>query len=182
MGCSRSSRPKRPAFCRSGASRALAFRRRPVVRASLRAACGGSGQGQAHGIRGCRFFAGSINHMQGRADGGVVARASRYAACQGVRAVLKCSGAFPPDGRVDWPAPPLARKGRAAEVAPASLQHAPILRCIWRHRSPQRHRTAVGKADRRDGRTVLDRHRNGVRTDGLLDIDKCAAVCAAVYG
>ena len=22
----------------------------------------------------------------------------------------------------------------------------------------------------------------GVRTDGLLDIDKCAAVCAAVYG
>ena len=123
-----------------------------------------------------------INHMQGRADGGVVARASRYAACQGVRAVLKCSGAFPPDGRVDW----LHHLSLGKDVRPRWL--------------PQIYNThpfcgVSGGIDPHNVIELLSARlivsmgvpfwidiETGVRTDGLLDVDKCAAVCAAVYG
>ena len=43
-----------------------------------------------------------VNHGRNGATEEVIANVQAYAASQGLRAALQCSGAFPADGRVDW--------------------------------------------------------------------------------
>ncbi|MDE0452650.1 MAG: phosphoribosylanthranilate isomerase [Gammaproteobacteria bacterium] len=123
-----------------------------------------------------------INHGLGTATAAMIDRVGRYAACHGLRAALQCSGAFPLDGRVDWlydisfgtgvqPGwfPPVDRAhpfcGVSGGIGPDNIVELLSSRLSIAADVP----------------FWIDME-SGVRTDGKLDLDKCAAVCAAIYG
>lgn len=123
-----------------------------------------------------------INHGLGTATRAMVDRVGRYAACHGLRAALQCDGEFPLDGRVDW----LYDISFGAGVRPA-----------WFPRVDRAHpfcgvsggigpdnvaELLSSKLSIAAGVPFWIDMESGVRTDGKLDLDKCAAVCGAIYG
>ena len=123
-----------------------------------------------------------INCGQRAADEAMVARASRYAACRGVRATLQCGGEFPPDGRVDW----LYDISYGTGVRPRwypQVNHAHPFCGVSGGIGPDNViELLTSKLSVANGVPFWIDMETGVRTNGKLDLEKCAAVCAAAFG
>jgi hypothetical protein len=124
-----------------------------------------------------------INHSRDGSTEVQIANCHRFAISMGMRPALQCQGAFPDEPRADWlydvsfglghrPTewPPLGPSsvlcgysgGISPETVASTLAALPL--------------TAA------DDRNFWLDMESGVRTDGLLDIKKCAAVCRLVFG
>lgn len=121
-----------------------------------------------------------INHsFQGSAESHI-ANCARFGKRAGVRAVLQCSGAFPPDLRVDWLFDVSFGKGTVPSAWPRLSEAGPF--CGFSGGlNPHTIRNALEQiAPPPDIPYWVDME-SGIRTDGWLDVAKCEAVCRAVY-
>jgi len=120
-----------------------------------------------------------VNHGFGGSTKTQVGNVVAFAERRRIRALLQCQGDFPDDTRLDWlfdvsfgtgirpdrwPAPSTHFCGYSGGIGPANA--AEVVTAI---------------AAPVDGDYWIDME-SGVRTDGRFDLDKCAAVCRAVYG
>ena len=123
-----------------------------------------------------------VNHGRNGATEEVIANVQAYAASQGLRAALQCSGAFPADGRVDWLYDVSFGEGVKPSAFPVLSQSFPL--CGF-----------AGGLGPDNVREVLSEQlavatgvpfwidmESGVRTGAYLEVDKCQAVCVEVFG
>ena len=122
-----------------------------------------------------------INHRRGAANGTTIARVSRYAACHGVRAALQCDGAFPPDGRVDWLYDISFGTGVRPTRFPQVDRAHPFCGVSGGIGPDNVVELLSSKLSVATGVPFWIDMETGVRTDGKLDLEKCATVCAAIY-
>lgn len=122
-----------------------------------------------------------INHGFAGSSASQVNHCAEYSRRCGVRVVLQCQGEFPSDTRVDWLYDVSFGRGSRPsswpQLAPAGTLcgysggiNAGNVREIL---------TKIGAPDRAPYWIDME---SGVRTDGLFDIEKCEAVCRAVFG
>ena len=123
-----------------------------------------------------------VNHGREGADEHVVNAVSRYAAQHGVRGVLQCNGAFPADQTsVDWLYDVSFGEGvRPTSFPPINVQH-PFCG-ISGGIGPDNVSQLISERIELSGDYLywIDME-SGVRTEGEFDLEKCRAVCAAVY-
>lgn len=122
-----------------------------------------------------------INHGRGPTDSATIGRVSRYAACRGVRAALQCNGAFPADGRVDWLYDVSYGTGIRPTWFPNVDRAYPFCGISGGIGPDNVNELLTTKLSITTGVPFWIDMESGVRTDGKLDLDKCAAVCAAIY-
>lgn len=124
-----------------------------------------------------------VNHGRQGADEHVVDAVSRYAARQGVRGVLQCKGPFPTEQTsVDWLYDVSFGEGvRPESFPPISSQH-PFCG-ISGGIGPNNVDQLISERIELSGDYLywVDME-SGVRTEGAFDLNKCLAVCEAVYG
>jgi hypothetical protein len=124
-----------------------------------------------------------VNHGRDGADDKVVNAVGRYAARQGVRGVLQCNGPFPVrQTAVDW----LYDVSFGEGVRPASyppIRSAHPFCGISGGIAPDNVAGLVAERIELAGDYPywIDME-SGVRSDGRFDLDKCRAVCEAVFG
>lgn len=120
-----------------------------------------------------------INVARGR---GVPSAVEEFSIRRDARGILQCRDGFPADNRVDWlfdtsggrgllpdfwPRPPSGQfAGYAGGLGPDTIEEA---------------LAGIQKAVPAGNRYWLDME-SAIRTDDWLDLDKCEAVCRAVYG
>ena len=123
-----------------------------------------------------------VNHGRAGANEDVVNAVGRYAARQGVRGVLQCNGPFPTEQtRVDWLFDVSFGEGvRPSSFPPIRSEHpfCGISGGISPNNVAQILTDRVEVAD--DCLFWIDME-SGIRSGGAFDLDKCRAVCEAVY-
>lgn len=122
-----------------------------------------------------------INHGFTGSSAEQVNHCAAYSQRCGVRVVLQCQGEFPSDVRVDWLYDVSFGRGSRPSTWP-QLSSAGTLCGFSGGINADNVRevlTSIGAPA--DSSYWIDME-SGVRTDGLFDIEKCEAVCRAVYG
>lgn len=118
-------------------------------------------------------FAGSApNHVEAARD---------YGRRMGVRTVLQCAGAFPTESGVDW----LYDVSFGTGVRPSDWPQLNPNGSFCGYSGGIGPSTVVEILDHiaaPSGALYWIDMESGVRTDGAFDLDKCEAVCRAVYG
>ncbi len=145
--------------------------------------CGKPAQAIANGGRpevDLRGFARlQLNHSRQGSSEAAIANAYSYCLGQGLRLALQCQGEFPADTRADWLFD--VSFGAGARVTAWPVVHRSHPFCGF---SGGLSPTTIGEALSKFRAAVdywIDME-SGVRTDGLLDLGKCAQVCKLIYG
>jgi hypothetical protein len=162
--------------------------RRAMVRAGVRLSahvCGEVARAIVDGRKPPLNLAGfarlQINH--GRAGSNVqeILNSIDYAAAAGVRPALQCQGAFPSIVGVDWLYDVSFGTGAQAGTWPALSTAQPF--CGYSGGlGPDNVQSRLALAPVAQDIPFWIDMESGVRTHGRLDVDKCAAVCEAVFG
>lgn len=122
-----------------------------------------------------------INHSRNGSDEATIQNVHAFGSRCNIRVALQCQRAFPTDDRVDWLYDVSFGSGKMPDTWPAVVSAHPL--CGYSG--------GLGPAN------VVDRLKrfpvvpgvpfwidmeSGVRTAGRFDLEKCAAVCEAVFG
>ena len=105
---------------------------------------------------------------------------SEYASLLGCRAVLQCQGEFPQDPQVDWLYDVSFGRGSRPTSWP-SLPRGKALCGFSGGINAENVRDILETIAAARGSSYWIDMESGVRTDGLMDIGKCEAVCRAVF-
>lgn len=123
-----------------------------------------------------------VNHgIQGSNDA-QVARTGRFARRHGLRAVLQCGVDFPADADVDWLYDVSFGTGRKPTRWPALPDRTAPFCGYSGGIGPDNVATLLAQLEVPDGADFWIDMESGVRSNGRFDLDRCAAVCRAVYG
>lgn len=122
-----------------------------------------------------------INHGFAGSSVEQVNHCADYSRRCGVRLVLQCQGEFPPDGRVDWLYDVSFGRGSRPSSWPR-LAPSGALCGFSGGINADNVRDVLAAIGAPAGSSYWIDMESGVRTDGLFDIEKCAAVCRAVFG
>ena len=121
-----------------------------------------------------------INHGFHGSSVEQVRQCSNYAGRIGARAVLQCQGDFPEDPRVDWLYDVSFGRGSRPTTWPVLPRGAAF--CGFSGGiNADNVREILALIAAAPGSTYWIDMESGVRTDGLLDLGKCEAVCRAVF-
>ena len=121
-----------------------------------------------------------VNHSFSGSNESHIANSSLFGRRHGVRSVLQCLGAFPMDLRVDWLFDTSFGKGAAPSAWPSLPSRGPF--CGFSGGlNPNTVRPVLERIAAPQGALYWIDMESGVRTNGRLDIEKCEAVCRAVY-
>lgn len=122
-----------------------------------------------------------VNHSFEGSSQAQVDHTVRFGRGRGLRAMLQCKGAFPTDNRLDWLFDTSFGRGTSPGGWPKLPAGGPF--CGFAGGINPSNVSGVLKAiDADDGALYWIDMESGVRTDGWLDLDKCEAVCKAVFG
>lgn len=122
-----------------------------------------------------------VNHSFEGSSGGQVENTVRFARSRGLRAMLQCKAAFPADARLDWLFDTSFGRGAAPRAWPRLSSGGPF--CGFSGGiSPGNVADVLKAIDAEDDALYWIDMESGVRTGGWLDLDRCEAVCKAVYG
>jgi hypothetical protein len=122
-----------------------------------------------------------VNHGFAGSTPAQVARCTAFGRAHGVRAVLQCQAAFPPDDGVDWLYDTSFGRGARPTDWPPLAPGGPF--CGFSGGiGPDNVRDVLARIDAPAGVPFWIDMESGVRTDGAFDLAKCEAVCRAVYG
>lgn len=121
-----------------------------------------------------------INHGFSGSSAEQARHCSEYARLMGSRAVLQCQGEFPQDPQVDWLYDVSFGRGSRPTSWPA-LPRGETLCGFSGGINAENVRDILGAIAAAPGSTYWIDMESGVRTDGLLDLGKCEAVCRAVF-
>jgi hypothetical protein len=122
-----------------------------------------------------------VNHSFQGSDAGQIAAARDYGRRMAVRTVLQCAGGFPDEAGVDWLYDVSFGTGVKPDRWPALSDQGPF--CGYSGGiGPATVADTLGRIAAPQGALYWIDMESGVRTDGLLDLAKCEAVCRAVYG
>jgi hypothetical protein len=121
-----------------------------------------------------------INHGFGGSTAEQARHCSEYAHLMGSRAVLQCQGEFPQDSQVDWLYDVSFGRGSRPTSWP-SLPHSEALCGFSGGINADNVRDVLRAIAAAPGSTYWIDMESGVRTDDLLDLGKCEAVCRAVF-
>jgi len=145
--------------------------------------CGKPAQAIANGSRpqvDLRGFARlQLNHSREGSSETAIANAHNYCLGHGLRLALQCQGEFPADTRADWLFDVSFGAGTQVTQWPVVHRNHPF--CGF---SGGLSPTTIKEASSRFRAQAdywIDME-SGVRTDGLLDLEKCEQVCKLVYG
>lgn len=120
-----------------------------------------------------------LNHSREGSSDKVIDNAYRYSARYGMRLALQCQADFPQDTRADWLYDVSFGTGIKVSSWPPVKQAHPF--CGFSGGlSPQTILDSLAKFDT-DAEYWIDME-SGVRTNDLLDINKCQEICELVYG
>jgi hypothetical protein len=120
-----------------------------------------------------------INHGRMGSISEEVGNCAAFGARNGVRPALQCQGPFPALQGVDWLFDASFGTGKRADRWPSLTSKIPF--CGYSGGlGPDNVRDELAKIDTPGVAYWIDME-SGVRTDGRFDIDKCLAVCEAVY-
>ena len=124
-----------------------------------------------------------VNHGREGAGKAVVNAVSRYAACKGVRGVLQCSGPFPTaQSSVDWLYDVSFGEGVRPESFPAINSAHPFCGISGGIGPDNVDQLIAERIEVAADYPYWIDMESGVRTAGAFDLNKCRAVCEAVYG
>lgn len=121
-----------------------------------------------------------VNHSFSGSSSTHIANTVRFGRLHGIRALLQCSTEFPDDSRLDWLFDVSFGRGAKPTKWPTLPQFGPF--CGYSG--------GIGPTNVADIVAAIDAPRtsqfwidmeSGVRTNGLLDLSKCEAVCRAVF-
>ncbi len=122
-----------------------------------------------------------VNHSFEGSNAAQTENTVRFGRSRGLRAMLQCKDAFPVDARLDWLFDTSFGRGTAPRTWPRLPVGGPF--CGFSGGINASNVGDVLKAiDAEDGALYWIDMESGVRTDGWFDLDKCEAVCKAVYG
>jgi len=122
-----------------------------------------------------------VNHSFTGSNEAQIENTIRFGRRLGVRTMLQCKDDFPRESRLDWLFDVSFGTGAAPSHWPALPQSGPF--CGYSG--------GIGPANVADILRAIDAKRgglywidmeSGIRTGGWLDLDKCEAVCKAVFG
>ena len=122
-----------------------------------------------------------VNHGFHGSDDQQVGAVSRFGQQHGLRTVLQCLSSFPDDPRVDWLFDVSFGRGSRPAMWPALPAAEPFCGFSGGINADNVRETLELIAAPPGAAYWIDME-SGVRTDGLFDLGKCAAVCRAVYG
>jgi len=124
-----------------------------------------------------------INHGRDGASSTIVHAVNRYAARHGVRGVLQCRGEFPLDDTgVDWLYDVSFGEGVRPTTFPTVRSDKPFCGISGGIDSENIAALLMNKITVEEGSMFWIDMESGVRSDGQFDLEKCEAVCRAVYG
>ncbi|MET0497867.1 MAG: phosphoribosylanthranilate isomerase [Steroidobacteraceae bacterium] len=127
------------------------------------------------------FQRAQINHSFAGSSETQTANSVAFGRRHGVRTMLQCLSDFPADLTVDWLFDTSFGKGAAPTAWPALPAHGPF--CGFSGGlNPDNVRGVLETIAAPAGALYWIDMESGVRSDGWLDVAKCAAVCQAVYG
>jgi hypothetical protein len=122
-----------------------------------------------------------VNHSFQGSTASQIAAARDHGRRLGVRTVLQCAGAFPDETGVDWLYDVSFGTGVRPETWPALPAAGPF--CGYSGGiGPTTVAEILARIAAPAGALYWIDMESGVRTDGAFDLDKCEAVCRAVYG
>jgi hypothetical protein len=122
-----------------------------------------------------------INHGRTGSNVQEILNSIDYAATAGVRPALQCQGAFPSIVGIDWLYDVSFGTGAQAGDWPALSTAQPF--CGYSGGlGPDNVRNRLARVPVASGVPFWIDMESGVRTQGRLDIEKCRAVCEAVFG
>lgn len=121
-----------------------------------------------------------INHGFSGSTPAQARHCSGYASLVGARAVLQCQGEFPRDNEVDWLFDVSFGRGSRPAAWP-SLPGGGTFCGYSGGINADNVRDILAAIAAAPGSTYWIDMESGVRTDGLLDLGKCEAVCRAVF-
>jgi hypothetical protein len=122
-----------------------------------------------------------VNHGFQGSQEEQIGRSARFGRRLGVRAVLQCLDVFPQDLRVDWLFDTSFGRGSAPRAWPP-LPMQGVFCGYSGGIAPHNVRETLEKIAAPPGSLYWIDMESGVRTNGWLDVAKCAAVCREVYG
>lgn len=123
-----------------------------------------------------------VNHGRDGASSDVVASVNRFAAAHGLRGVLQCNGEFPVDEtRVDWLYDVSFGEGVTPDSYPALSGTFPFCGYSGGITAETVNALLSERYPVADGAAFWIDMESGVRTGGSMDLEKCSAVCRAVY-
>jgi hypothetical protein len=126
------------------------------------------------------FSRAQINHTRSGSSDGEILHSALFGARHGLRVALQCQGEFPADGRVDW----LYDVSFGTGVRPTSwpAAHARLPFCGYSGGlGPDNVGATLAQLPIAPGAGYWIDMESGVRTANRFDLEKCAAVCAAVF-
>lgn len=121
-----------------------------------------------------------INHGFAGSTADQAAHCSRYASLMGARAVLQCQGEFPADTQVDWLYDVSFGRGSRPSHWP-KLTPSEVFCGFSGGINAANVRDILTQIAAPSGSSFWIDMESGVRSDGLLDLGKCEAVCRAVF-
>lgn len=123
-----------------------------------------------------------VNHGRDGAGDTIVQRVAEFSAARGVRGALQCNGSFPSDPRVDWLFDVSYGEGVKPTAFPKLSTSVPFCGFSGGIGPDSVCELLETRIEVTDNRAFWIDMESGVRTGGLLDLRKCAAVCRSVYG
>jgi hypothetical protein len=123
-----------------------------------------------------------VNHGFSGSTAVQVAAASAYGRRVGLRAVLQCQGAFPPEAGIDWLFDVSFGTGAKPDAWPAPPSGDGPFCGYSGGLGPDTVADVLARIDAPAGALYWIDMESGVRTGGAFDLAKCEAVCRAVYG
>jgi hypothetical protein len=122
-----------------------------------------------------------VNHSFSGSSPSQIGNAIGFGRRRGVRAMLQCSDVFPADARLDWLYDVSFGTGVKPDHWPALAADGAF--CGYSGGiGPDNAAAIVAAIAAPAGSLYWIDMESGIRTDGWLDLAKCAAVCRAVYG
>jgi hypothetical protein len=122
-----------------------------------------------------------VNHSFAGSTAEQVRNTWRFGRRLGVRAMLQCIADFPEDARLDWLFDTSFGKGTTPKAWPRLPKDGPF--CGYSGGiTPGNAADVVASIGASAGDLYWIDMESGIRTDGWLDLNKCEAVCRAVYG
>lgn len=122
-----------------------------------------------------------VNHGREGANASVVEYVAKFSAARGVRGALQCNGPFPTDPRVDWLYDVSFGEGVKPSSFPKLKTTVPFCGYSGGIGPDTVAELLENCFDVADANAFWIDMESGVRTEGLFDPAKCAAVCRAVY-
>jgi hypothetical protein len=122
-----------------------------------------------------------INHGRNGSAEQQIRQAARFGRRLGMRTVLQCIGDFPADPRVDW----LYDVSFGTGARPASMPRLEGEASFVGYAggiTPDNVHAVLRSIDAPPDALYWIDMETGIRTNGWLDLDKCEAICRAVYG